>query len=111
MTDYEEGTLEFYVQKQEKANGIWADCTDEDAARLSAVKFVGTVTYDPTVSKSTVVFNPRMATSEKSLSLVYCAGDEDKALVERGAYHKDCTVTLTEVAKNWYCAEAVKNAE
>lgn len=111
MTDYENGTLEFYVQQQTKANGVWESCTDENANRLTNVKFIGTMTYNPTISKNIVVFIPRMAVTDKTLSLVYCTTDGDKDIVERGAYHKGCTVTLTKIEGNWYCAEAVKNSQ
>jgi hypothetical protein len=111
MTDYENGTLEFYVQQQTKANGVWEACTDENANRLTNVKFIGTMTYNPTISKNIVVFIPRMAVTDKTLSLVYCTTDGDKDIVERGAYHKGCTVTLTKIEGNWYCAEAVKNSQ
>lgn len=111
MTDYTAGTLEFYVQKQSAANGAWEICTETDATRLVNVKFVGTVTYDPSISKNVIVFTPRMATAGKTLSLVYCTSDGDKEIIEGGAYHKDCTVTLTPIEGNWYCAEAVKNAD
>ena len=108
MTDYDKGTLEFYVQKQAKAGGAWTACSEEDAARLVAVKFVGTVTYDPAISKNVVIFVPRMAPAETSLSLVYCTSDSGKAAVEAGKYHPGYTVTLTQIEGNWYCAEAVK---
>ena len=111
MTDYDKGTLEFYVQKQAKAGGAWTACSEEDAARLVAVKFVGTVTYDPAISKNVVIFVPRMAPAETSLSLVYCTSDSGKAAVEAGKYHPGYTVTLTQIEGNWYCAEAVKNAQ
>ncbi len=110
MTDYEQGTLEFYVQKQVKAGGAWTTCSEEDATRLVAVKFVGTLTYNPSISKNVVVLIPRMAPSDKALSLVYCTNDGDKAAVEAGKYHPGHTVTLTSIKGNWYCAEAVKNA-
>lgn len=111
MTDYDKGTLEFYVQQQTKADGVWEACTDENANRLTLVKFSGTLTYDPAISKNIVVFIPRMAVTDKTLSLVYCTTDGDKDIVARGAYHKGCTVTLTKIEGNWYCAEAVKNAQ
>ena len=110
MTDYENGTLEFYVQQQTKAGGAWTACTDKNANRLTKVKFIGTATYDPTISKNIVVFAPRMAT-DKTLSLVYCTTDGDKEIIENGAYHKGCTVTLTQIEGNWYCAEAVRNTQ
>jgi hypothetical protein len=31
--------------------------------------------------------------------------------VEAGKYHPGCKVTLTKIEGNWYCAEAVKNAD
>ena len=111
MTDYEAGTLEFYVQKQSSANGAWTACTETNAVRLVGVKFNGTVTYNPAISKNVVVFVPRMAASEKPLSLVYCTSEGDLEILESGAYHKNCTVTLTKIDDNWYCAEAVKNAQ
>ncbi len=110
MLDYEKGTMEFYVQKQTKAGGVWELCTDVLATRLSNVKFIGTVIYDPAISKNVVVITPRMATGT-TLSLVYCTSNGDKEIIERGGYHKDCTVTLTKIEGNWYCAEAVKNAK
>lgn len=108
MTDYDKGTMEFFVQKQEKSGGAWAQCTDEAALRLVKVKFVGSVTYNPALSKDVVVFAPRMAMTDKTLSLVYCVSDAGKAAVEEGKYHKGYTVTLTKIEGNWYCAEAVK---
>ena len=109
MTDYDKGTMEFYVQKQEKSGGAWAECKDESAVRLVNVKFVGTVTYNPAFSKDAVVFTPRMAVTDKTLSLVYCTSDSGKAAVEAGKYHAGYTVTLTKIEGNWYCAEAVKS--
>ena len=111
MVDYDKGTMEFYAQKQEKSGGAWAECKDESALRLINVKFVGTVTYDPSLSKNVVVFAPRMAVTDKTLSLVYCGNADAKAVVEAGKYHKGYTVTLTQIEGNWYCAEAVKNAQ
>ena len=111
MVDYEKGTMEFYVQKQMQSGGAWAECQDESAIRLVNVKFVGTVTYNPAVSKDAVVFTPRMAVTDKTLSLVYCTSDSGKAAVEAGKYHAGYTVTLTQIEGNWYCAEAVKNAQ
>ena len=111
MVDYDKGTMEFYVQKQEKSEGVWTACEEEDALRLVNVKFVGTVTYDPNLSKDVVVFAPRMAVTGKTLSLVYCASDSGKAVVEAGKYHKGYTVTLTQIEGNWYCAEAVKSGQ
>ena len=111
MVDYDKGTMEFYVQKQEKSGGAFAECKDESALRLVDVKFVGTVTYNPALSKSVVVFSPRMATNDKTLSLVYCTGDSGKAVVEAGKYHVGYTVTLTRIEGNWYCAEAVKSGQ
>ncbi len=111
MIDYDKGSMEFYVQKQTKASGAWIECNDESAMRLVGVKFVGTVTYNPACSKDAVVFAPRMATTDKTLSLVYCVSDKGKEAVEAGKYHTDCTVTLTRIEGNWYCAEAVKNAK
>ena len=108
MTDYDKGTMEFYVQKQEKAGNAWAECQDESAMRLVKVKFVGTVTYNPAYSKDVVVFAPRMAMTDKTLSLVYCTSESGKAAVEAGKYHTGYTVTLTKIEGNWYCAEAVK---
>ncbi len=108
MVDYDKGTMEFYVQKQTKRGGAWADTADQEAMRLVAVKFVGTVTRDAAISKDTVVFTPRLAAADKTLSLVYCGSDEGKEAVEAGKYHKDCAVTLTPIRGNWYCAEAVK---
>jgi hypothetical protein len=69
------------------------------------------VTYNPAISKDAVVFIPRMAATDKTLSLVYCTGEAGKAAVEAGKYHKGYTVTLTQIEGNWYCAEAVKNAD
>ena len=111
MTDYDKGTMEFDVQKQDKSGGAWVECQDESAVRLVDVKFVGTVTYNPAYSKNVVVFAPRMAATDKTLSLVYCTSDSGKAAVEAGKYHKGYTVTLTKIEGNWYCAEAVKNAD
>jgi hypothetical protein len=111
MTDYDKGTMEFYVQKQEKVGGAWAECKDEAAVRLLNVRFVGTVTYNPAYSKDAVVFAPRMAMTDRTLSLVYCVSDSGKAAVEAGKYHPGYTVTLTQIEGNWYCAEAVKNAD
>ena len=111
MVDYDKGTMEFFVQKQEKSGGAFAECRDESAVRLISVKFVGTVTYDPSLSKNVVVFAPRMAATDKTLSLVYCGNADAKAAVEAGKYHKGYTVTLTKIEGNWYCAEAVKNAD
>ena len=111
MLDYDKGTMEFYVQKQEKSGGAWTECQDESAVRLVNVKFVGTVTYNPAYSKNVVVFAPRMAMTDKTLSLVYCTSDSGKAAVEAGKYHPGYTVTLTKIEGNWYCAEAVKNAQ
>lgn len=108
MVDYDKGTMEFYVQRQDKSGGAWVECEDESALRLVDVKFVGTVTYDPTLSKDAVVFAPRMAMTDRTLSLVYCASDSGKAAVEAGKYHKGYAVTLTHIEGNWYCAEAVK---
>lgn len=108
MTDYDKGTLEFYVQKQDKSGGAWVECKDESAVRLLSVKFAGTVTYNPAYSKDAVVFAPRMAVTDKILSLVYCTSDSGKAAVEAGKYHPGYTVTLTRIEGNWYCAEAVK---
>ena len=111
MTDYDKGTMEFYVQKQEKSGGAWTECQDESAVRLVNVKFVGTVTYNPAYSKDAVVFTPRMAITDKTLSLIYCASESGKAAVESGKYHVGCTVTLTQIEGNWYCAEAVKSGQ
>ena len=111
MVDYDKGTMEFYVQKQEKTDGVWSACEDKDAMRLVKVKFVGTVTYNPTLSESVVVFAPRMAVSDKTLSLVYCTDESGKAAVEAGKYHPGYTVTLTQIEGNWYCAEAVKSGQ
>ena len=108
MTDYDEGTMEFYVQKQVKVGGVWTECADESALRLVKVKFIGSVTYNPAYSKDAVVFAPRMAVTDKTLSLVYCTSDSGKAVVESGKYHTGYTVTLTQIEGNWYCAEAVK---
>ena len=108
MVDYDKGTMEFYVQKQEKSGGAFAECKDESALRLVDVKFVGTVTYNPALSKNVVVFAPRMAITDRTLSLVYCTSDSGKAVVEAGKYHVGYTVTLTKIEGNWYCAEAVK---
>ena len=30
MVDYDKGTMEFYVQKQEKTDGVWSACEDKD---------------------------------------------------------------------------------
>lgn len=109
MVDYDKGTLEFLVQKQTKSGGAWADTADESASRLVKVKFVGTVTYNPACSKDAVVFAPRMALTDKTLSLIYCVSDAGKEAVEAGKYHPGYTVTLTQIEGNWYCAEAVKN--
>ena len=103
--------MEFYVQKQDKGGGAWAECQDESAVRLLKVKFAGSVTYNPAISKDVVVFIPRMAATDKTLSLVYCTGEAGKTAVEAGKYHKGYTVTLTQIEGNWYCAEAVKNAD
>ena len=108
MTDYTLGTMEFYVQKQVKVGGSWSECEDESAMRLVKVKFTGSVTYNPAYSKDAVVFAPRMATTGKALSLVYCVSDKGKEAVEAGKYHPGCKVTLTQIEGNWYCAEAVK---
>ena len=108
MVDYDKGTMEFYVQKQDKVGGAWAECQDEAAVRLLKVKFTGSVTYNPALSKDAVVFIPRMAATDKILSLVYCTSDAGKTAVEAGKYHKGYTVTLTQIEGNWYCAEAVK---
>lgn len=108
MVDYDQGTMEFYVQKQDKLGGAWAECQDESAVRLLKVKFTGSVTYNPAFSKDAVVFIPRMATTDKTLSLVYCKSDAGKAAVEAGKYHPGCKVTLTQIEGDWYCAEAVK---
>ena len=111
MVDYDKGTMEFFVQKQEKSGGAWAECKDESALRLVKVKFVGTVTYNPTLSKDAVVFAPRMAVTDKTLSLVYCKSESGKAAVEAGKYHPGYTLTLTQIEGNWYCAEAVKSGQ
>ena len=111
MVDYDKGTMEFYVQKQDKVGGAWAECQDESAVRLVDVKFAGSVTYNPAISKDAVVFIPRMATTDKTLSLVYCVSDAGKEAVEAGKYHPGCKVTLTRIEGDWYCAEAVKNAD
>ena len=111
MVDYDKGTMEFYVQKQAKVGGAWVECSDESAVRLVKVKFTGSVTYDPVNSKDAVIFTPRMAVTDKTLSLVYCTSDAGKAAVEAGKYHPGYTVTLTQIKGNWYCAEAVKNAD
>lgn len=108
MVDYDKGTMEFYVQRQDKLGGSWAVCQDEAAVRLLKVKFAGSVTYNPAISKDAVVFIPRMAATDKTLSLVYCVSDASKDAVEAGKYHPGCTVTLTQIEGNWYCAEAVK---
>ena len=108
MVDYDKGTMEFYVQKQDKVGGAWAECQDESAVRLLKVKFVGSVTFDPARSKDAVVFIPRMVATDKTLSLVYCVSDAGKEAVEAGKYHPGCTVTLTQIEGDWYCAEAVK---
>ncbi len=108
MTDYALGTMEFYVQKQDKVGGAWSECKDESAMRLVNVKFTGTVTYNPAYSKDAVVFAPRMAMTDKTLSLVYCVSDKGKEAVAAGKYHPGCTVTLTQIEGSWYCAEAVK---
>ncbi len=108
MTDYDKGTMEFYVQKQATVGGAWVECSDEAAMRLVNVKFTGSVTYNPVNSKDVVVFAPRMAVTGKTLSLVYCKSEEGKAAVEAGKYHTGYTVTLTQIEGNWYCAEAVK---
>lgn len=111
MVDYDKGTMEFYVQKQDKVGGAWAECKDESALRLVKVKFTGSVIYNPAYSKDAVVFIPRMAATDKTLSLVYCTSDAGKTAVETGKYHPGCRVTLTRIEGNWYCAEAVKNAD
>ena len=111
MVDYDKGTMEFYVQKQDKVGGAWVECKDESAVRLVNVKFTGSVTYNPAYSKDAVVFMPRMAATDKTLSLVYCKSDAGKAAVEAGKYHPGCKVTLTQIEGDWYCAEAVKNAD
>ncbi len=108
MTDYALGTMEFYVQKQDKLSGAWVECQDESAARLLNVKFTGSVIYNPAISKDAVVFIPRMAMTDKTLSLVYCVSEKGKEAVEAGKYHPGCQVTLTQIEGNWYCAEAVK---
>ena len=108
MVDYDKGTMEFYIQKQEKSGSAWTECSDESAMRLVDVKFIGTVTYNPAYSKDAVVFIPRMAVTDKTLSLVYCTSDSGKTAVESGKYHPGLTVTLTKIEGNWYCAEAVK---
>lgn len=111
MVDYDKGTMKFSVQKQTKYGGAWADTSDEPAQRLVAVKFVGTVSFDPTVSQDAVVFTPRLAVAGKTLSLIYCKSDEAKALLEAGKYHKGYTVTLTPIEGDWYCAEAIPVTE
>ena len=108
MVDYDKGTMEFYVQKQDKTGGAWAECKDESALRLVKVKFTGSVIYNPAYSKDAVVFMPRMAATDKTLSLVYCVSDAGKEAVEAGKYHPGCKVTLTQIEGDWYCAEAVK---
>ena len=108
MVDYDKGTMEFYVQKQDKTGGAWVECQDESARRLVKVKFTGSVIYNPAYSKDAVVFIPRMAATDKTLSLVYCVSDAGKEAVEAGKYHPGCTVTLTQIEGNWYFAEAVK---
>jgi hypothetical protein len=52
-----------------------------------------------------------MAATDKPLSLVYCVSDKGKEAVEAGKYHPGYKVTLTKIEGNWYCAEAVKNAD
>ena len=111
MIDYDKGTMEFYVQKQEKSGGAWAECKDEAAMRLVNVKFVGTATYNPAYSKDVVVITPRLAVTDRVLSLIYCTSDSGKAAVEAGKYHAGYTVTLTQIEGNWYCAEAVKSGQ
>lgn len=109
MIDYNKGTMEFYLQKQEKYGGVWVECQDEAPMRLVGVKFVGTVTYNPIYSKDVVVLVPRMAAADKTLSLVYCTSEAGKTAVESGKYHPGCNVTLTQIEGDWYCAEATKS--
>ena len=52
MVDYDKGTMEFYVQKQDKTGGAWAECKDESALRLVKVKFTGSVIYNPAYSRT-----------------------------------------------------------
>ena len=110
MTDYEAGTLEFYAQKQTKLNGNWTSCTDEDAVRLTKVKFAGTVLYNPSVTPNAVIFSPRTAATDKTVALVYCTGERDLDMISRGVYHTGCTVTVTPIEGNWYCVEAVRKS-
>lgn len=109
MTDYEAGSLSFYVQKQEKAEGVWATCTEENALRLTEVKFVGSITYDPTLSRDVVIVTPRMAASDVTYALAYCKNEAGLSAVKDKKFHKNATsVTTQSLGDNWYSIEVTK---
>ena len=109
MVDYASGTLTFYAQKQEKTDGAWVACTEENALRLTAVKFVGSITYDPSISRDVVIVTPRMAATETTRALVYCKTEAGLNAVKDGKFHKDVTsITTLSLGGNWYSVEITK---
>ncbi len=111
MTDYQTGTMSFSVQ-QELRTGLsssWSACDDKTMNRLTAVKFVGTITYDPSLHQSVVIITPRTALNNgHTVALVYCGTAAAKtALQESSLYNKYQTMTLTPLAETWYALEAI----
>ncbi len=111
MTDYESGTLSFQVQQEKRNYGIrsWSACDDKTMTRLTEVKFVGTITYDPSLHTSVVIITPRTTLSNgHTVALVYCGTDAGKtALQESELYRKYESMSLLPLADHWYALEAV----
>lgn len=111
MTNYETGAMSFLVQQEKSSYGtsIWATCNDETMTRLTAVRFVGHITYDPTLHTSVVLITPRVSIPDgRTVALVYCGTDAGKtALQNSELYLKYETMTLTPLADKWYALEAI----
>ncbi len=111
MTDYDSGTLEFYVTEERPSTltTLWVECNDKMMLRLAKVKFVGSVLYDPEINRDVVLFTPSLATQSTTYALAYCPSAAGRAVLTESFYHKNSTVTISEIAENWYIVEAVRN--
>ncbi len=111
MTNYETGAMSFFVQQEKRSYGTssWTLCDDKTMNRLTAVKFVGDITYDPALHTSVVIVTPRVTIPDgRTVALVFCGTDAGKtALQESELYLKYESMSLTPLGDNWYALEAV----